>query len=110
MTALLYGFSSRGINIRLAHAGRLRKIVIFEKYNKTKPEQHTLVDAFDDENIYQVIDIGTAFLITRNEATDAMNAGQKVFKAVVSNFMNEDTNTLVLTSRYRSGHTTFMQR
>ena len=50
-----------------------------EKYNKTKREQHTLADVFDDGNEYDVIDIDTPFLKPKNK-DDPMNKGQKVFK------------------------------
>ena len=50
-----------------------------DMYNKTKREQHTLSDVFDDGNEYDVIDIDTPFLKPKNKE-DPMNEGQKVFK------------------------------
>ena len=67
-------------------------------YNKTKREQHTLVDVFDDGNEYVVIDIDTPFLKPKNK-DDPMNEGQKKCKQTVRKFMNGDTKTFVLKSR-----------
>ena len=47
--------------------------------NKTKSEQYTLADVFDDGNVYDVNDIDTPFLKPKNK-DDPMNKGQKVFK------------------------------
>ena len=58
---------------------------------------------------YDVIDIDTQFLKPKNKE-DPMNEGQKVFKKPVRKFMNGDTQTFVLKSRYGSGNTTFMQQ
>lgn len=50
------------------------------------------------------------FLTTKQEATDEMNAGQKVFKPTSDKFLNGSTKLLVLKSRYGSRATTCMQR
>ena len=57
----------------LAKEGKL------EMCSKTKREQHTLSDVFDDGNEYDVIDIDTPSMTPKNK-DDPMNEGQKKFK------------------------------
>ena len=50
-----------------------------EMCSKTKRQQHALDDVSNDGNEYDVIDMDTPFLKTRNKK-DPMNKGHKVFK------------------------------
>ena len=50
-----------------------------EMCNKTQREKHALNDVFDDGIDYDVIDMDTPFLKTKNKE-DPMNGGQKVLK------------------------------
>ena len=82
---------------------------MFEKYNNFERVGHSLTDIFDDGHDNPVADIDTPFLTTIKEATDQMNAGQKVFEHNIGTFLDGSTKSLVLDNRYGSGRNTFMQ-
>ena len=65
-----------------------------EMCNKTKHEQHSLDDVFDNGYEYDVSDMDTPFLKPKNKE-DSMNEGHKVFKETVRKFMSGDTKTFV---------------
>ena len=65
-----------------------------DRYNSIKREHDALADVFDDGHQYPVIDIGTPFLTTKKEASDDMNAGQKVVKRrLISSCMDLPTHS-----------------
>ena len=88
----------------------LAKEGVVEKHNNSRQVAHALTGIFGDGHDYRGIDIDTPLLTTKTEATDGMNAGQKVFKHAVQRFLKGSTKSLIWKSRYGSGKTTFVQR
>ena len=74
MTAQSDGLNSKGNKYAVGTLRYLAKERDPEKYNKTKREQQTLADAFDDGMPYPVIDIGTPFLRTESGRSNERKA------------------------------------